>query len=325
MSKESKQWLRIVKFLAELKRNNYPNATSFAKLLQRHKADIDLSCSSKTVQRDIQALKEVYGAPIRYDSINYGYHLTDSDWELDGIRLDENILNNLLLGADFTTAIFPKPLKDDITNAVEKGYAICNDFFDGAMMDSLLCLSSIKVELNPTIFKHIFNAWRYHQAVEFIYNKPNCEPQLRRFEPHIVAFHQGVWYTKGYEYQTKQIKSYAIHRIKSFGKNIDTFESDKKLIQETKEHGLFEYYKVENAKLHCDKSIAFYLHEQQKKRKYQIEKQSDGSLIVTMPAMIEHELIRFILGEAGLVTVLEPTELRQKISQLAKEIHEKNC
>ena len=76
------------------------------------------------------------------------------------------------------------------------------------------------------IFKDIFEGWRCHQVLALTYRKPNGGEQERKFEPHIIAFHHGIWYIKGYEYGTKNIKTYAIQRITSVAFGIDTFETD---------------------------------------------------------------------------------------------------
>ena len=72
MSIQSRQALRMIKFVAEMKKNNYPNASSFAALLR--KLDIDdniaCSCSARTVMRDIEVLQNEYKGISIYSGIN---------------------------------------------------------------------------------------------------------------------------------------------------------------------------------------------------------------------------------------------------------------
>ena len=44
MSIQSRQTLRMIKFVAEMKKNNYPNASSFAALLRKLDIDDNLAC-----------------------------------------------------------------------------------------------------------------------------------------------------------------------------------------------------------------------------------------------------------------------------------------
>ena len=76
--------------------------------------------------------------------------------------------------------------------------------------------------------------------------------------------------------------------------------------------------------MHCDASIAFYLYEHQKTKKFKIERQEDGSLIITLRPTFEHDAIRWILGESGHIEVLEPAALRAKVAAAGKKIWERN-
>lgn len=328
MSVQARQALRLMKFVAEMKKNNYPNAGSFAKLLREMdiNENMDCACSPRTVLRDIEILQKEYHAPIAYDAVRRGYYLKNRDWEFSVPIMGDELLSMTLLGTRLASDLLPEPIKTDVTTAVEKALTgNSSEFFDEAMIESLLCATGIKAAVDPTIFKTIFEGWRRHQILALTYRKPNGEEQERKIEPHIIAFHHGIWYIKGYEYGTKtDAKTYAIQRITSVTFGVDTFETDKKLLDRTKRNGLFEYQPIEGIRLHCDASIAFYLYEHQKVKKFKIERQDDGSLIITLKPAFEHEVIRWVLGEAGRIEVLYPLELRQKVAAAGRKICERN-
>ena len=326
MSVQSRQALRLLKFVAEMKKNNYPNAESFSELLRKIDLDENVDCfrTPRTIARDIKVLENEYHAPIAYDAGQRGYYLT-RPWDFEVPVLGDDIISMTLLGTKLASDILPEPLKGEVDQAVEKSLSQNNsEFFDEAMIESLLCASGIKAAVDPVIFKKMFDAWRQHQVVKIMYNKPNGEPAEHKFEPHLVAFHKGVWYAKGYEYQTKDVRIYAIQRISSCEFGIDIFETDKKLLEHTRRNGLFEYPKIDGIRLHCDASIAFYLYEHQKVKKFKIERQDDGSLIITLKPAFEHDVIRWVLGEAGKISVLYPEDLRRKVAAIGKKIFEKN-
>ena len=327
MSVQARQALRLMKFVAEMKKNNYPNAGSFARLLREMdiNENMDCACSSRTVLRDIEVLQKEYHAPIAYDAVRRGYYLKNRDWEFQCPIMGDELLSMTLLGTRLASDLLPEPIRSDVNTAVEKALTgNSSEFFDEAMIESLLCATGIKAAVEPMIFKDIFEGWRCHQVLALTYRKPNGGEQERKFEPHIIAFHHGIWYIKGYEYGTKNIKTYAIQRITSVAFGIDTFETDKKLLDATRRNGLFEYPKIHGIRLHCDASIAFYLYEHQKVKKFKIERQDDGSLIVTLRPAFEHEVIRWILGEAGHIEVLYPPELRRKVAEAGRKISERN-
>jgi len=327
MDKKSEQLMRKLKFIAEARKHNYPNAGDFAKRLSQYEGEDGepFGCSARTIARDIKDLIEVHKAPLEYDAANRGYYLRNPDWEFNVPIFEEDFISMSLLGTRLATDILPSPLKQDVDNAVAQTLATnSSEFFDSAMIESILCASGIKASIDPKVFKDIFDAWRMKQVIRLTYKNPKGEISEHEFEPHIIAFHRGIWYTKGYKYGTKEIRLYAIQRITGLHCGIDCFETDKKLLEETRKKGLFNYEKIAGIKLHCDASIAFYIYEQQKKFNSKIERQPDDSLIVTLNPSIEHEVIRWILAEAGRIQVLEPASLRKKIRDAGKNIFEKN-
>ena len=327
MNKKSEQMLRKLKFIAEAKMNNYPNAGDFARKLSQYEGEDGepFGCSARTIARDIKDLIEVHKAPLEYDPANRGYYLRDPAWEFQVPVFEEDFISMALLGTRLASDILPAPLNQDVDNAIAQTMATnTSEFFDSAMIESLLCASGIKASIDPEIFKDIFDAWRKKQVLCLTYRNPKGEVAEHTFEPHIIAFHRGIWYVKGYKYGTKEIRLYAIQRITGLQGGIDCFETDKKLLEDTRKKGLFNYEKVAGIKLHCDASIAFYIYEQQKKFKSKIERQDDDSLIVTLNPTIEHEVIRWVLAEAGRIQVLEPKSLRKKICEAGKNIYTKN-
>ena len=327
MSVQSRQALRLMKFVAEMRKNNFPNAGSFARLLRRADMEesIPCSCSTRTVMRDIETLKNEYNAPIEYDPVNRGYFLLNPNWELNVPLISDDVLSMSMLSTRLASDFLPEPVKTRANSAMEKALAGNNSaFFDDAMIESILCATGIKSAVDPLVFRKVFDAWRQHQVIKLTYHVPNKKAAVLCFEPHILAFRNGVWYLKGHERGKKEAKVYAIQRISDAAFAGDTFVSDKKLIEETRKNGLFVFPRISGIRLLCDASIAFYIHEHQTVKQFKIEPQSDGSLIITLKPAVEHEVIRWILGESGKIKVLEPDSLRKKVAAAGKLIWEQN-
>lgn len=51
--------LRLIRFVAELRRNAYPNAATFARKLRELDLDenLNLGCSERTIMRDLETLR----------------------------------------------------------------------------------------------------------------------------------------------------------------------------------------------------------------------------------------------------------------------------
>lgn len=327
MQKRSEQLLRKLKFVAEVKKNNYPNAESFARQLALFEDEEGqpFACSARTIARDIKELVEVHKAPLEYDPQNRGYYLRDRAWEFNCPVFEQDFVSMAMLGTRLSADLLPAPLQQQVDDAVAQLLATnSSDFFDLAMIESILCASGNKTSIDPVVFKKLFDAWRRKQMVELVYRNPKGEESTHRFEPHLIAFHKGAWYAKGYLYQTREMRIFAAQRIVSLRNGCASFETDKKLLADTKANGLFNYPKIEGIRLHCDAEIAFYIYEQQKVMKSDLQAQADGSLILGLRPTVEHDVMRWILAEAGRVQVLEPAWLREKVAAAGRAIAENN-
>lgn len=327
MPVNKKQIIRLIKIVAELKQNNYPNSRSLCEKFRR--ADIEdnlnISCTERTVQRDIEVLKNDFNAPIEFDSSINGYFLADNDWELNCPMMCDGLITSSLLGARIAEGIAPQPLKGMIQDSVEMQLSTNNsDFLDAAFMESLIIASGIKASIEPQVFKTVFDGWRKHEAIRFQYSKPDNSKSDRYFEPHLISFHKGIWYAKGYLLPEVKETVFAIHRMSQVRLSGKYFEPDKSIINKVQKEGLFNYPKIEKIKLLCDKSIGFYLYEHQDMKKFKIQTQENGDLLIELAPAIEHDIIRWVLGEAGKIRVLEPEDLREKILDAGKKIIEAN-
>ena len=236
------------------------------------------------------------------------------------------MIMSAMLGAQLAGEILPSPVKEQIRDAVDNQIADNNsELLDKTFIETLLIASGTKTTTSPEVFGTVFQAWRERRQLSLTYQKGSTgEITQRKFEPHIVAYHKGNWYTKGVDLCDGKVITLAIFRIKKAELLRGTFEIRRDILQETKRNGLFNYPKIENIKVKCSADIAYYLYEQRKAKKITIEPQEDGTLIVTLPPSPEQEAIRWILGEGGNVEVLEPLDLRKKVLVIGKAIIEKH-
>ncbi len=317
MPVNKKQFLRMIKLVAEMRRNAYPNASRFVKLLRNAEdmENLNIACSERTIMRDIDALKKDFHAPIQFSPENNGYYLANPYWEFQAPIMEEDMLVSSMLGVRLAEDMMPSPVKEKIRDAVNAELANNNsEFFEETFIESFLEMTGTKTAVAPEIFNKVFDAWRQRRLVHISYKKGTTgEISERDFEPHILACHKGSWYMKGVDQRDDKIAVFAIHRIQSIEIKARQFAINRSLVEKTRKEGLFDYPKIEGITVRCSQEIAYYLHEQCKAKKLEITKNDDGTLTVILPPSPEHEAIRWILGEGGNVEVLSPDWLRRKI------------
>jgi Ankyrin repeats (3 copies) len=90
MNRTKPQLHRLLALDRLIRSGKYPNALTFARKWE---------VSQKTVQRDIEFLRDMLGGPLEYDRVRKGYYYSDPQWDLLGqakhfkSHLDEESLN----------------------------------------------------------------------------------------------------------------------------------------------------------------------------------------------------------------------------------------
>ena len=327
MIKSKKQIQRLLRLIGELKENKYPNCSSFAGKLRN--ADIDenlnLSCTPKTIQRDIRLLKEEYNAPIDYDSERKGYYLKHHGWNFNAPVLDEEFLLSAILGAKTAESIIPEPIRSQIRSSIDNTLATNNpDFLDTALIDTFIVASGVKVSIDSNIFKTLFLAWQLRNSVKIKYVSHNEDISERMIDPYFLTFYNQAWYVKGYCGLKNDIRIFAIHRISDAELTDYTFETDQTTIKQFKvNHTPFEFEEVENVKIWCSKLISGYVIEQHKIYKQDVSENEDGSIVVIIPNDVKLDIIKWVLSEGGEARILEPQWLWDEVKKRAEKILQK--
>lgn len=95
--REHKAVMRRIHYIDEkISAGRYPNATSLAK---------ELECNARTIQRDIEYMKDSLYAPLEYDHTKKGYYYTEPNFHLKGIPISEGELFALGLASLFCSSI----------------------------------------------------------------------------------------------------------------------------------------------------------------------------------------------------------------------------
>ena len=322
-----KQLRRMVLFVGELKTNSYPNSYSFAEKLRN--LDIvenqNINCTARTVQRDIQALREEFKAPLRYSHEHKGYLLDSQYWEFSTPVVSDLDMLAMVLGCRLAENIFPEPLKTKIKEATAQQLTTnANELLETAYLESLMVCSRMTVHVSPEIFRTVFDAWKSKEALDIEYTNAKGERSGRRIDPHIIAFYDGAWYIKAYCHLKRKVWVFSLHRVNSAARTGKFFESDRQLIEETRSEGLFVFEKIKNIVLRCDTRITAYardyvFHPGQKRIP-----RDDGTFDLHIPHAPKDDIIRWIMWQAGQVEVVKPKTLRSLIAGFARKITQRN-
>lgn len=318
-----KQLKRLIRFVAMLKENRYPNCTSFAKGLRKEDLNdnVNISCTTKTIQRDIKTLKDEFDAPIEYDSEMKGYYLLHHGWDFPCPLFEEHEMLASVIGARIAEDILPEPLRSEVRQAVDFQLTTNNpDFLDTAFVKSLIVSSGLKVNIRPEVFLNLFDAWKEHCKVRIVYSDVSDKETERVIEPHALVFRDSAWFVKAYCCLREGPRTFAVHRIVGAEILDENFAPDVDIINSVEAGSLFTYDSFQDIEILCNNTILNFLQEKPLHKNQKIERHDDKTFTLKIPDMAKHEAVQMILYQVGDAKALKPIELVQEVAKVAEKI-----
>ena len=327
MPLSKKQLQRLIRLVAQLKENRYPNCSTFAAAMR--KADLDenlnISCTAKTIFRDIQTLKNDFDAPIEFDKTRNGYYLTHHGWNFSCPQIyDDSEMLAAVVGARIAEHIFPEPMKQRIRDAVDYLLTYNNpDFLDKAQLDSLVIIPSNRTTIDGDVFESIFYAWQNHKVchIEYRDSKGNCSE--RDFEPHALVFFDGVWYAKGFCRTRNEMRTLVLPRIQRITITAFEFTPSPEIIKTANEEGIFDPEYVENVVVRCDEYLTNIVQTRPLHPMQEIIKTKTGCEL-HIKKMSKYRLTTWIMHQCGRAFVVSPVDSQKKISSFATALLQKH-
>ena len=316
-----KQLQRLIRLVSQLKENRYPNCSSFAAAMR--KADLDenlnISCTPKTIFRDIQTLKSDFDAPIKFDKVRNGYYLAHHGWNFSCPQIyDDTEMLAAVIGARVAEHIFPDPMQKQIRNAVDYLLTYNNpDFLDKAQIDSLIILPENRTKIDANVFMSMFYAWQNHNLCNIKYSDSRGNESERNFEPHALIFFDGVWYTKGFCHKRKEVRTLVLARITRVIVSEKIFEVNPAIIKSTQEDDIFDQKIVEHAVVHCDEYLTKLLSVRTLHPEQKVKLLPNGSSEISIKKISRLKLITWVMHQCGRATVTCPNEIAAEIHEFA--------
>jgi len=302
---------RMASIDREIAGKRYPNKETLSKFLE---------VSTKTIQRTIEYMKEEYEAPIEFDRKRKGFIYTEPGFRISPLKMN---------GADlFALAITDKVLEQYRNSPYAKHfrrfYSKIQNLFpskvsiDSRELNNIISFQTGPIrQVNDNTMDVINNALRKNIRVKMLYFSAyrGLESE-REINPYHLRNYSGDWYLIGYCHRNKDVRVFAVSRIKRItlmnkyfeepeGFNINDYFKNS--------FGIFESDKIYNVKLKIMNESVLYVREKQWHKSQKITSLKDGSIILEMSLNSLSEVILWILSLGKDCKVLEPKELKEII------------
>ncbi len=274
----------------------------------------------RTTYRDLKALESDMGIPISQDGskrgIVEGYFLPPIHFTLPealNIFLASRLMLNYVhrydpnVASTFTklNSIVPPPLRDQIQKTME------------------WMQKQPKDEKYLRILATLAEAWISQHQVKISYQAlSEKEATERTIEPYFIepAAPGHSSYVIAYCHRTKSLRTFKVERIEAIQASSDPYVIPPDFDVNAylgSSWGIVVKDEVETIKLRFIPQIARIMEETIWHPSQVLERQSDGSIIMTLSVTNTVELYSWILGWGEKVEILEPEELRKRVARTA--------
>jgi predicted DNA-binding transcriptional regulator YafY len=301
---------RFVWFDNEARRERFPNASKLGEHFE---------IAPKTAQRSIDHFRDRLLAPLEYDQSHKGYYYTDPTFQLPVIRISEEELLALLISRKLITEASAGSLADELGSVSNRlGALLAANLPGRATPEDAFSFRWKNISLtDPQTFKVVTSALLQGKLLTFCYYSPTSSTcTMRTVEPHHMVNYMGNWHLIAFCHLRNDWRDFVLGRmtlcsVEGTAFNIRAKEEWQPYLQDT--FGIFQNHKIFNVVLRFTPERARWIRGEMWHEAQTEEVQENGSLILTVPASHEQEIMMEILKHGSHVEVLEPGWLREKV------------
>ncbi|MGL1930725.1 MAG: WYL domain-containing protein [Desulfotalea sp.] len=310
MAKYKPQHRRLLFIDEEISKKRYPNCSSMGVIWE---------VSYKTIQRDIDYLRDELDAPIEYSAKYRGFYYTEENFNLPAISIRESDLFSIYLAEELLEQYRDTPLYDRLNSIYKKiADSLPQKYLDDYHPSQRFTVfSSPSTQIKPKIWDCVFNAARKLLQLEIVYASPGSKVQDNRtIEPYHTIRYDGDWYVVAFCLNRMEMRTFSLSRIQHAKiKNTpfripDDFDFAKITASRFGIHWQQEREKI-SIKF-CSQS-APYIIERSWHDSQEIEKLANGYIILHLQVNASVELKKWILSWGASAEVIEPQSLRGEI------------
>lgn len=304
----------------QIKSNRFPSCATIAK---------EIECSAKTIQRDIDYMRDVYMAPIEYDQVRRGLYYSNKTWYLPSIMMSEGELFAMLVGSQAMTMFKGTPVAEELKMIFLK---LAENMPDKLSIAPEYVFSRFSFRAPPSrailpdVWKQVVRGVQGRHVIEIMYQSPRYpEPVRHTIHPYHLVNLEGEWYVLARSEKWSDLTQYSLGRIlKAAVKDEqfqipNDFDAEKILSQRFGRFIHGDGGKTITVKLLFSKKISTYIQEKIWHPQQTIRKCRDGSIELAIPVHSIQDVVSWVLGFGPDVTVSGPKELRDLIRDTAEQ------
>lgn len=302
-----------------IRSGTYPNKTDLCEKIE---------VSPRTIARDLDMLRDLYQAPLEFDSHKNGYYYTDENFFIKYVNLKEGELFSLTLFdrllEQYKNTPLEKQLKSifkKITESLPEKVQIDSSF----LSDEITYISDPLPEINTVIFETVMTALKTSRTLEIEhYNLNTNEKKSRLIDPYHIVCKGGSWYIIAWCHTREEVRIFSLTRITKAEIKNEKFKTPKDFkVSDYIDPGFGIFAsekKPYSIKFLCKGKLAQVAREY-KWHPNQIETDNgDGTITVSFETTQLTTAHRLLVNLGSNAIVLEPPELKELVIGTAQRI-----
>jgi len=287
----------------------------------------ELEVSTKTIQRDIDFMRDRLGLPIEYDQLHFGFVYTEPVTSFPSIEVSEGEVIALFVAQkaleQYRGTSFEKPLKtafEKITQGLKDRIGFHWGDVDSAISFRGLGTSVADLELFETVSRAVLDS----HELAFDYKKlGSSRHEARRVQPYHLGCVENQWYLFGFDLARQQLRTFALPRMRAVLNTKARFRrpADFSITQHLGDSfGVFTGKGRYKVRLEFDEFAARLVGERNWHASQRIKSLGGGRIELTLNLGNLEEVERWVLSWGAHARVLEPVELKKLIRRTAEAI-----
>jgi len=202
---------RILAIDSAVRRRDWPNARTLAR---------ELEVVRRTIQRDIEFMRDRLGAPLEFDIVQNGYFYTDPSYRLAYFPVTEGELVALLISAQVMDQYRGTPFERDLRKAMAKVSKSLPDTIEVSLdelTNYLSVLPRVRTTYDAEIFRVLVRAVSHSRQLSMVYwTASRNQTQRRTFDPYdLVLAPDDDWCLIGHCHLRNAIRLFKVQRVRS--------------------------------------------------------------------------------------------------------------
>ncbi len=309
---------RMMRLHRALVAGDFPNCQKFSK---------ELEVSSKTVQRDIDFMRDRLGLPIEYNQLEFGYYYTKPVTHFPSFEVSEGELVALFVARKALEQYRGTPYEKALRTAFEK---ICKGLTDEInfgwrdMEDSISFRGIGAADADLQLFEQLSTAVHERREVEFGYHKlGGPRHEQRKVQPYHLSCVDNQWYLFGQDLARQQLRCFALPRMR--GVKLTAFKFTRPPDFSVSEllggsFGIFRGKEKHRIRIEFDAFASRLVAERIWHESQKIIRSSAEKTVIELTLNSLEEIERWILSWGGHAVALEPRELVDRVRRSASQI-----